>query len=187
MAYEPQFNQAKFSELLLYVAERSEDDVRFGATKLNKIMFFSDFLAYGMWGESITGATYRRLPRGPAPRELLSVREQLIDAGKATLQEARYFNYPQHRLVAVKEIEKEIDRSLFNGAELALVDQVIAALKDRNASEVSELSHCEIGWRLVDDNEDIPYSTVFLSSDSPTSMDQKRALQLTEEYGWHGQ
>lgn len=182
MKYEPQFNQAKFSELLLYVAERSEDDVRFGATKLNKVMYFSDFLAYGMWGESITGATYRRLPRGPAPREILSVREQLLDAGKATLKESRYFNYPQHRLVAMKEI----DRSLFNGAELALVDQVIAALKDRNASEVSELSHCEIGWKLVDDNEDIPYSTVFLSSDSPTNMDQKRALHLAEEHGWHG-
>lgn len=180
MAYEPQFNQAKFSELLLYVAERSEDDVRFGATKLNKILYFSDFLAYGMWGESITGATYRRLPRGPAPREILSVREQLIDAGKAILKESQYFNYPQHRLVAVKET----DRSLFNGAELALVDQVIAALKDRNASEVSELSHCEIGWELVDDYEDIPYSTVFLSSDPPTTADQSRALALAGEYGW---
>ena len=180
MKYEPQFNQAKFAELLLYVAERSEEDIRFGATKLNKIMYFSDFLAYGMWGESITGATYRRLPRGPVPSELLSTQEQLIGAGRAILKETQYFNRIQQRLVAVKET----DRSLFNGAELALVDQVIAALKGHNASEVSELSHCEIGWKLASGDEDIPYSTVFLSSDPPTTADQRRALDLAKEYGW---
>jgi len=38
-------NDRKFQELLLYVAARCEGAPTFGATKLNKILFFADFLA----------------------------------------------------------------------------------------------------------------------------------------------
>ena len=34
----------KFRELILYIAQESEGDPNFGATKLNKILFFCDFL-----------------------------------------------------------------------------------------------------------------------------------------------
>ena len=43
---EQKFNEGKFRELILYVARRSEDDKYFGAVKLNKILYFSDFNAY---------------------------------------------------------------------------------------------------------------------------------------------
>ena len=51
---------------------RSQDDRAFGATKLNNLLYFSDFQAYGALERSITGATYQRLDHGPAPRELLA-------------------------------------------------------------------------------------------------------------------
>ncbi|HZQ34888.1 MAG TPA: hypothetical protein VFD32_03070 [Dehalococcoidia bacterium] len=52
-----EIDSRKLGELILYVAEKSSDDPRFGATKLNNILFFSDFLAFGQLGRSITGAT----------------------------------------------------------------------------------------------------------------------------------
>ena len=52
------FNEGKFKELVLYIASRCERDPTFGAVKLNKELFFSDFWAYAEFGEPITGAEY---------------------------------------------------------------------------------------------------------------------------------
>ena len=52
-------NDAKLRELILYVAERCENDPDFGALKLNKILFNADFIAYALTGKAITGASIR--------------------------------------------------------------------------------------------------------------------------------
>ena len=57
----------KFKELILYVCEKSATDPNFGATKLNKILFLSDFWAYAYCGRPITGVEYMKLRFGPAP------------------------------------------------------------------------------------------------------------------------
>jgi len=80
-------NEKKFQELMLYIASRSADDQKFGATKLNKILFYADFQAYLSLGKSITGAEYQRLGNGPAPRELKSLEADLIEKKFAILQE----------------------------------------------------------------------------------------------------
>ena len=61
----------RFKELVLYVCEKCVADPRFGATKLNKILYFADFLAYAESGEPITGMEYRENLNGPARRRLL--------------------------------------------------------------------------------------------------------------------
>ena len=74
-------DDAKLEELIILIASRSEDDPRFGSTKLNKLLFFADFLAYVKRGEAITNHVYMRLPNGPAPRAMLPITNQT--AGRA--------------------------------------------------------------------------------------------------------
>ncbi len=159
------FDNRKFREVVLYVAEESEDDPRFGATKLNKILYFSDFKAFGMLGESITGATYQRLDRGPAPRELLPALRLMEAEGEIERVERRYFNRPQK---VVRPLRKSDAREILDSAEIAIVDAVLTELGDLNASQVSALSHLEAGWRLARDREEIPYETVYISDRQPT-------------------
>src|SRR6266487_3415423 len=45
----------KLRELILHICIRSEDDEAFGAVKLNKLLFFSDFHAFLRLGKPITG------------------------------------------------------------------------------------------------------------------------------------
>ena len=80
------FQDQKFKELILYLAKRSMDDAYFGATKLNKLLFFSDFLAYGQLGSPITGASYQRLKCGPAPREMLPMQRAMKAEGSAIVK-----------------------------------------------------------------------------------------------------
>src|SRR5687767_3702503 len=74
-------DDSKLAELILFIAHRSECDERFGAVKLNKLLFFSDFLAYGRLGSSITGQDYQKLQHGPAPRKLLPVVREMEESG----------------------------------------------------------------------------------------------------------
>jgi len=56
MAAVTKYDDSKFKELLLYVAEQSVGDPHFGKTKLNKILYYIDFQAHGVLGEPVTGA-----------------------------------------------------------------------------------------------------------------------------------
>src|SRR5690348_1753468 len=83
----PDFKQEKFRELIVYVADRCADDPYFGDTKLNKILHFSDFVAYTDLGHSITGARYQKLEFGPAPTNLLPIRRDLEEEGAVRVEE----------------------------------------------------------------------------------------------------
>lgn len=48
----------KFKELILFICERSEGDSPFGAIKLNKLLFFTDFVSYSRFGHAVTWHEY---------------------------------------------------------------------------------------------------------------------------------
>ena len=161
----------KLAELILYISEKSESDPRFGAVKLNKILFFSDAIAYGKMGAAITGQEYQRLPWGPAPRRLLPVRDQLRADEELAIRKTDRFGQEQDRTIALRPA----DLDAFSGAEIAIVDEVIQALWDRNAAEVSDLSHRVRGWQLASEGETIPYESIFLSDRPLTDAEKAHA------------
>jgi hypothetical protein len=175
------YSKEKFRELVLYIAEKSSDDAAFGATKLNKILFWSDFLAYANLGEPITGATYQRLDRGPAPRQLLPVQRELLDEKRIRIERRQRFSYVQKRIVPCDEPNLD----LFDADEIALVDEIIEVLRDQSATDVSAISHSlSAGWQIADPFEDIPYSSVFLSAGPPSELDLERGRELAIAQSW---
>jgi hypothetical protein len=173
------FDSQRFKELLLYVAKRSADDAHFGATKLNKVLFFSDFLAYAQLGNSITGATYQKLRWGPAPRELLPSQRELEQEGAVKIKRQSAFN-PDKTIPL-----REPDLSTFTAPEIAVVDEVLDALRDDTAGMVSERSHnFSVGWQLASVQEEIPYETVFVWAGDAHPAAVQRGLELALEHGW---
>lgn len=180
-AHQLVFDSAKFKELMLYVAEKSSSDEYFGATKLNKILFFSDFQSYGMTGSPITGATYQKLEHGPAPIQFKPTAREIENEGAGVFVERPVFNYFQKVLIP----KRSANRRLFSAAEIDLVDEVIRDLAPRNAKDTSRLSHVRsAAWQVADIGEKIPYETVFLSSRRMTSSDVARGQELARKYGW---
>ena len=174
-AYQPKsfkFEPDKFRELIVYIAKQSADDPRFGAVKLNKILYYADFAAYRQLGRPITGATYRKLSEGPAPAQLLDARRELIESGDASLEERPYFTGVQQRLVIGDR--RKPDLELFGPGELEIVDSVIDFFEGKTAREVSDFSHREPGWVIANDREVIPYETAWLSSE-PISQELEEA------------
>lgn len=181
VSYVP-YEEEKLRELLLYVAAKTERDPNAGATKLNKYLYFSDFTAVRKLGHPITGAVYRRLPHGPAPRRLPPVRAGLIKAGAARLEtRTDGLGYVHHNLIPRREPRMD----LFSEEEIRIVDEVIETLRGLNAAEVSALSHREAGWQLVREGETIPYELAFVLAPAraePTPRIKAEGDRLLEQY-----
>jgi hypothetical protein len=169
----------KLRQLILYIASRCEYDRMFGATKLNKILYYADFLSYREYGEPITGVPYMKLENGPAPVHLVIERDKMIKDGLIALREQPLYKGVQKRIVPLTEA----DLSPFSGREIALVDYVIEQLRDQTATEVSDLSHGRV-WRIAGEKEVIPYEAALLSEDDLTQADIEKAKKLARERGW---
>ena len=172
-------NETKFRELILYISQRCADQPTFGSVKLNKILFFADFLAFANLGKPITNFEYQKLPNGPAPRRLLPVREKMIKERILGLQEIPLRGGGiQKRTVNLRRP----DLTVFNGEEIAIVDELIDTFKESRADEVSELSHRMVGWIVAEDGETIPYTTIFLSNVPLTDEESQRSQALAAKY-----
>ena len=157
------FDADKFKELIVYTADRCAADPSFGAVKLNKILYYADFDAYRLLGQPISGATYRKLQAGPAPKELLAARDELIQEGRLRPESRQYFNRVQKRLVLPDGAAPVIE--MFSAEERAIIDSVIEFLRPMSAREASDYSHREPGWAAAKDREVIPYESAGLSAD----------------------
>lgn len=170
-------DQTKFRELILYIAEKSEEDPRFGAVKLNKILYYSDFNAYRRLGAPITFATYQKLNEGPAPKELLPQRHILISEGEVELEYRPYFDNVQQRVKALRKPNYDE----FSAEERAIVDEVIEFMWFMSGREASEYSHRELGWKIAELGDEIPYETAWLSSESVPQEAEEYGRQLARE------
>ncbi len=175
-------SERKLRELILYISLKSEGDPAFGAVKLNKILFLSDFLAYSQLGRAITGAEYMRLEMGPAPRRLVPLRDDMVACGEVVMVNRALpgLYRAQQRLVALRAP----DLSVFGSEEIALVDSVIDAVRPMNGTDLSTVSHEFPGWLAAETGETIPYETALISSEPPTEADIQRTREMARQHGW---
>lgn len=160
-----QYDPAKLRELIVYVSLESLGDRHFGKTKLNKILFFSDFTAYRETGRSISGAVYQHLAQGPGPHQLLPVLNTMTE--DVTEFAEPVGSVVQKRLVPLRAA----DLSAFTGPEIAIVNSVLDDLAPLTNKQVSDVSHETIAWRITQNGQEIPYGTALLSGDEPTHED----------------
>ena len=164
----------KLSELILHICIRSEDDEAFGAVKLNKLLFFSDFLAYLRLGRAITGQDYQKLDHGPAPRRMLPILKRMEQRSAIRQRPNEFYGMEQTRTIALEEP----DLSKFTAEEIALVDTVVAHFRGKTACQVSDESHQFLGWELAEKGETIPYPVALIGRRELTAQDHRIAKEL---------
>jgi hypothetical protein len=178
-----EFDRKKFEELILLIARECEGHTLFGATKLNKILFFCDFTSFAELGEAITGAEYVALEHGPAPRVLVQVRNEMTKKGDIILE--RQGN--QERVIA----RRKANWGLFPPGEQFVILDVIRKLENESADSVSELSHKFPGWqaawaehKATGRNPTIPYQSIFVSNQRPSVEEIAEVVSEAKAHGW---
>jgi hypothetical protein len=177
-----EFNPEKFEALVLFVADQRKNDPQFGRTKLAKTLFYSDFDVYRDTGESITGATYIRMPFGPFPKQLEEAEASLQQRGLVRLDYVKD-EYEEKRIVPTEPPPK-LD-VLFEPWVLQHVRLWINQVGAASAREISRLSHKHPGWLMArETGEPISYETALLPNERPTGQDAERAKEIARERGW---
>jgi len=161
------YSENKFKELVLYVANRSLDDQFFGKTKLNKLLYFSDFQSFRQYGISITGAVYQHLPQGPCPQKMLPVLKALEADDEIAIIPEDVAGMNQERIVALRKPRIEF----FTKEEVVVVEEVLTLLRKLTNTQASERSHVTMSWKLTRNQQEIPYGAALISSAEPSEDD----------------
>lgn len=169
----------RLGELIIYIADKCQNDPYFGATKLNKILWLSDMMSYAYYGEPITGTAYQRLNKGPASKRLLPVKDKLIRNSRIVERQSPFGLHTQKRIIAISDP----DLKIFTARDISLVDTAIDFLRGKTATTSSEMSHIK-PWKIAKPKELIPYQAIFLSGEEITDYDISRTKELSEQFGW---
>jgi hypothetical protein len=172
-----QKDDAKFRELILYFAMLSQDDPAFGVTKLNKLLFYADFLAFIRLGSSISGQQYQKREFGPVPQDVKRVRAEMKTAEDLAIQVVPHLGKLQHRPIALREPNLEV----FSPREVDLIREVVNWRRHMNATRISHESHKFRGWELAVEGEIIPYETMLVGKRRKPNEHEKRMIPKMAE------
>jgi transcriptional regulator with XRE-family HTH domain len=154
----PQKNFEKFKEVFLYIISKIGAKPNVGETVLYKLLYFIDFDYYEKYEEQLIGATYIKNHFGPTPVEFKKLVETMIKKEELEVIKSKYFKHEQKKYLAVREPDLS---KLLSAQELEHINEVLARLSDKNATELSEYSHQDVPWIITGEGKIIDYESVF--------------------------
>jgi hypothetical protein len=162
--------------MILYVAQKCETAPRFGAIKLNKIIWKADFDSFAARGLPVTGREYKRQKYGPVPSEIGHLHTEMLKEGAVRVKR-EYFGKDE----AGKDVEERRtiaqdapDLSLFTAEDIAFVDASISHYWEMTGTESSDESH-GVAWKTRANGDPMPYELAWLS-DRPLGRAQTARL-----------
>jgi hypothetical protein len=167
----------RLENLLHYIIAVTPPE-QLGATKLAKIVWFSDVENYRVYRTSITKSDgYRRRDQGPWHIDFNRSLESLKEAGK--ISERAVQTPAGVRREFVWLAPPSVDD--FTGPEIAIVHNVIGAILPLSATEASDISHSE-PWLSAYDRESLPISAAAVVWGDVDDEDMKWAESVASEH-----
>lgn len=147
-----QLSLNRLKNIMLYILNRCDE---VWCTKMNKLLFYTDFMSYRERGMAMTGLSYRALDFGPVPErwdrvysEFPEVRQELRQVG----------DFVGSVLIA----SAEAANTMFTDAELKVLDAICTHFGKITSREISRISHDEEAWLNHHDKyEYIPFDDAF--------------------------
>ena len=153
--FKSQYLNEKLGNILIYIAENAE---YVGITKVNKLLYFLDFIAFRRLGKPLTGNNYIALQFGPVPVPFYSEYgsgniydsnevnqcktpeelKQFIEFENITLQNGNRFS----KIITKSEFNSEY----FSKRELNILREITTKYKTKSAEEMEDLSHKTIPY-----------------------------------------
>lgn len=148
MNFKEKFDENKAKQLILYLASK----VDVGKTKLMKLLYLIDFIAYEKRGKPITNDVYEHWDLGPVPRNIWKRFKELttgiLDQKAEDRNTGKY-----HKLVP----KIATNLAVFTKAEREVIDSVIEDYGNLYQRELVQIVHKELPYRITQKDEVIPY------------------------------
>ncbi len=135
-------NFEKFTEMVVFFSEKMEPF----KTKMNKLLFYSDFLMFKKSCFSISGMRYKAIDMGPVPNNFQSIFEYLTNINEINIATTEFSNgYTGEKFTARENRHFKAD--LFSANELETLERVANVFKSTSTHDIIELSHLEEAWK----------------------------------------
>lgn len=135
-------NFEKFTEMVVFFSEKMEPF----KTKINKLLFYSDFLMFKKSCFSISGMRYKAIDMGPVPNNFQSIFEYLSNINEINITTTEFSNGYTGEKFTVRE-NRYFKADLFSANELETLERVANVFKSTSTHDIIELSHLEEAWK----------------------------------------
>ncbi|WP_373134233.1 type II toxin-antitoxin system antitoxin SocA domain-containing protein [Barnesiella intestinihominis] len=133
---------SKLKNVLLFYIEKFDGVF---VTLMNKLLFYTDFLAYRENGQAMTGLSFKAIQYGPVPYMWDRVYSLIDDISQ--IEVGNKNGYIGNKLVS----EMPCDISSFTSEQLAVLEKVYETFKNDTSTSISKKSHDELAW--IDNNK----------------------------------
>lgn len=144
------FDSEKIINLILYIAEKTKGIFE---TKLNKILWYVDFLHFKEYAVSITGSVYKHLPLGPVPdnyKWIIAAAEEEGLRGEEVI-----YNQDIGGIKYTSTIH--LEESYFTKEERRVIDFVVDHFSRYTSKKITDASHNEDGYKETNSGDLISY------------------------------
>ena len=132
-------NFEKFTEMVVYFSDKLSPF----KNKMNKLLFYADFLMFEQSCFSISGVRYKAIDMGPVPNNFQSIFEYLANNDEIDIYTTEFPNgYTGEQFKAKKD--RKFNADLFTENELNTLEKVATVFKE---TSTNELSHFEEAWK----------------------------------------
>lgn len=135
-------NKEKIGNLLVSFIRECKDEFN-DRLKLNKLLFYTDFLSYKMLGLSMTGLTYRAIDYGPVPTCYDNIYNYFENEG---LISSKWIKSNDNTAKETFVTESIFDENLFSDIEKKVLEIIINKFTDIPSWDLVEISHKEKAW-----------------------------------------
>lgn len=143
-------NFEKFTEMVVYFSEH----IKPYKTKMNKLLFYADFLMFKQSCFSISGVRYNAINMGPVPHNFQSVFEYIANEDEIDIH---YYEFPDGGFGEqfVARTDRPFNSSLFSELELDVLKKIVSTFKTTSTNDIIEISHLEKAWQKNEQNKSI--------------------------------
>lgn len=143
-------NFEKFTEMVVYFSTMLSPF----KTKMNKLLFYSDFLMFKQSCFSISGMRYKAIDMGPVPNNFQSIFEYLANKDEIDIVSTEFpQGYTGEKFVARKD--RPFKPDLFSENELKTLEKVATIFKETSTNDIVKLSHLEQAWKENEINKSV--------------------------------
>ncbi len=146
-------NKPKYKNAILYFIKYCNNQY-LGDTKLNKLLYYLDFINYRDRKKSVTGDFYIHNHYGPTPASLSSILSEMQSSKEIEATEEAFRDSHTTSFV----IKQNPDESVFINKEKKLLEVICREFIDWSTSKIVEQTHLEAPWFYSKPFEKVNYN-----------------------------
>jgi len=139
------YSVPNFTKLVHLIVFFSNEIPGIATTKMNKLLFYADFLNFKRHGYSITGAHYQAVQWGPVPRKYTQIFDACQEKEYVVIK-TEFWDDGKERFQFLPHKKTSFDATFYNQKEIETIHRVLGVLGAKTTTELVKISHLEKAW-----------------------------------------